>query len=174
MIIPRLLLLFTLVPILELVLLIQMGRWVGLWPTLALVIGTGVLGAALTRREGLRAWRAFQTEVWEGRLPGRAILDGLAIFAGGALLLTPGLMTDLLGLLLLVRPTRRWIQDRAVRRLSHMATGPDPRLRVDAWFVGRKTGSRSASGSDAPKGAGGGERGRPGGREIDPGRPPKS
>ncbi len=114
----RLILLFILVPIAELVLLIQLGRWVGLWPTLALIVVTGTLGAALASREGLRAWRAFQDDLARGQLPGRPILDGLSIFSGGALLLTPGLMTDILGFALVARPTRRWIQNRVINRFG--------------------------------------------------------
>ncbi len=114
----RLLLLFLIVPVVELAVLIQLGRWVGLWPTLGLIAATGILGAALASREGLRAWQAFQVELHEGRLPGRAILDGLSIFTGGALLLTPGLLTDLFGFALVARPTRRWLQDHVIKRVG--------------------------------------------------------
>ncbi len=114
----RLVLLFIVVPIVELAVLIELGRLIGLWPTLGVIAVTGILGAMLASREGLRAWHAFQMEMAEGRVPGRPILDGLSIFAGGALLLTPGLLTDILGFTLLVRPTRRWIQNRLVDRLG--------------------------------------------------------
>ena len=114
----RLVLLFIAVPIVELAVLIELGRLIGLWPTLGVIAVTGILGAMLASREGLRAWHAFQMEMAEGRVPGRPILDGLSIFAGGALLLTPGLLTDILGFTLLVRPTRRWIQNRLVDRLG--------------------------------------------------------
>ena len=114
----RLVLLFITVPIIELAVLIQLGRLIGLWPTLGLIAITGVLGAMLASREGLRAWHAFQMEMARGQVPGRPILDGLSIFAGGALLLTPGLLTDLFGFTLLARPTRRWIQNRVVDRLG--------------------------------------------------------
>ena len=114
----RLVLLFIAVPIAELALLIQIGRWFGLWPTLALIAVTGLIGATLASREGLRAWHAFQDDLARGRIPGRPILDGLSIFVGGALLLTPGLMTDLFGFTLLARPTRRWIQNRVVNRFG--------------------------------------------------------
>ncbi|MGD8699283.1 MAG: FxsA family protein [Gemmatimonadales bacterium] len=114
----RLLLLFIAVPIVELAVLIQLGRLIGLWPTLGLIAITGIVGAMMASREGLRAWHAFQTELAQGRMPGRPILDGLSIFAGGALLLTPGLLTDVLGFTLLARPTRRWIQNRVVDRLG--------------------------------------------------------
>lgn len=114
----RLILLFMVVPIIELAVLIQLGRLIGLWPTLGIIAVTGVLGAMLASREGLRAWHAFQMELAQGRVPGRPILDGLSIFAGGALLLTPGLLTDFLGFALLARPTRRWLQDRVVNRFG--------------------------------------------------------
>jgi UPF0716 protein FxsA len=91
----RLIPLFVIVPIAELALLIQLGRWVGLWQTLAIILLAGMLGAAIAAREGLRAWRAFLYEIEQGRIPGRPILDGLCVLAGGALLLTPGLITDL-------------------------------------------------------------------------------
>ena len=154
----RLILLFIVVPIAELVLLIQLGRWVGLWPTLALIVVTGTLGAALASREGLRAWHAFQLDLAQGRLPGRAILDGLSIFAGGALLLTPGLMTDLLGFALVTRPTRRWLQDRVVNRFGGRL------LKQGQVFVQTSTGWRGRTPeADAEQSA------RPAGREIDQG-----
>jgi UPF0716 protein FxsA len=130
-------LLFILVPIGELALLIQLGRWIGLWPTLGLIVATGILGATLASREGLRAWHAFQLDLQEGRIPGRPILDGLSIFAGGALLLTPGLATDLFGFALLARPTRRWLQDRVVGRLGGAL------MRQGQVYVGSAAGFRS-------------------------------
>lgn len=147
----RLVLVFVLVPIVELILLIQMGRWVGLWPTLGLIAVTGIVGAALARREGLRAWRAFQREASEGKMPGRPILDGLCIFAGGALLLTPGLMTDLLGFGLVLRPTRRWLQDRVVGRLGG-ALLRHGRVYVQAPL--RRTGPVERSGGEGERPAG--------------------
>jgi UPF0716 protein FxsA len=116
----RLVLLFITVPIVELAVLIELGRLIGLWPTLGIIAVTGIFGAMLASREGLRAWHAFQMEMAEGRMPGRPILDGLSIFAGGALLLTPGLLTDILGFTLLARPTRRWI---ARCSFAHHPTG---------------------------------------------------
>lgn len=114
----RLALLFVIVPILELVLLIQIGQLVGLLPTLALVVLTGVGGAALARAEGLRVFFRFRNELAAGRVPGQALLDGISVLVGGAFLLTPGVLTDLTGLSLLFPPSRRWIQRRVRARLE--------------------------------------------------------
>ncbi|GMR13590.1 MAG: hypothetical protein BMS9Abin29_1802 [Gemmatimonadota bacterium] len=114
----RLALLFIVVPILELVLLIQLGQVVGLFPTLALVITTGVIGAGMARLEGLKTLWALQAEIAQGRLPAQAIMDGLAILIGGALLLTPGILTDILGFSLLLPPSRRAIQKLVRQRLE--------------------------------------------------------
>ncbi len=112
----RLWVLFVLVPLVELFLLIWMGRAVGLWPTIALVAATGILGALLARREGLRALTRVRRELAEGRIPTASLLSGAAVLVGGALLLTPGILTDLIGLALLLPPTRelafRWIRRR--------------------------------------------------------------
>lgn len=114
----RLGLLFVLVPVLELMLLIRMGEWVGLWPTLALILTTGVAGAALARAEGVRVFFQFQKELASGRLPGQALSDGISVLVGGAFLVTPGILTDLAGFALLLPPTRRLIQARVRRSLE--------------------------------------------------------
>ncbi len=110
--------LFIGVPLLELVLLIQLGEWIGLWPTLGIVVLTGVAGATLARMEGMRTVWSFRGELARGMLPSQAIFDGLAILVGGALLLTPGLLTDVVGFSLLLPPPRRWIQGRIRKRLE--------------------------------------------------------
>lgn len=117
-ILGRLALFFVVVPLLELVLLIRIGEWVGLWPTLGLVVTTGVVGAALARAEGLRVLYQFQRELASGKLPGQALLDGISVLIGGAFLLTPGILTDLTGFALLFPVTRRWIQKGVRRRLE--------------------------------------------------------
>ena len=86
----RLIFIFVAVPLVELAILLRIGQWIGLMPTVALVVTTGVAGAALARQQGVRAFLAVQRELASGRLPGRSLLDGLAILVGGALLLTPG------------------------------------------------------------------------------------
>jgi len=118
----RLLLAFTLVPILELWLLLRIGAWLGAVPTLALVVLTGVAGASLARREGVHAWAAVQAELAAGRLPGRKLLEAVLVLVAGIVLVTPGVITDAVGLLLLIRPLResltRRLEERYRRRLD--------------------------------------------------------
>lgn len=114
----RLALLFVIIPVIELVLLIQLGQVVGLFPTLALVVFTGVTGAWLARAEGVRVLFQFQRELATGKLPGQALLDGISVLVGGAFLLTPGVLTDVAGFSLLVPFTRRWLQRRVRARLE--------------------------------------------------------
>ncbi len=114
----RLLALFILLPLVELALLIQIGRSIGLIWTLALVIVTGFLGAALARRHGVRAWLAIQDELRAGRVPAAALADGLLILVGGLVLLTPGLITDLFGFALLLPVTRNAFKKRLRARFE--------------------------------------------------------
>ena len=114
----RLALLFVVVPLLELALLIQMGQWVGFWPTIGLVVFTGLTGAWLARMQGLRTMWRLRHDLANGRVPGQAIMDGMAVLAGGALLLAPGILTDLIGFGLLVPGTRHAIQKRIMARLE--------------------------------------------------------
>ena len=153
----RLALLFILIPIIELALLIRVGQWVGLWPTLGLVVATGVVGAALARAEGLRALVNFRKEVAEGRLPDRPILDGLAILVGGALLLTPGLLTDVAGFSLLLPPSRRWLQRWLRRRIQRGIDSGAVRFQV--WTPGARGPERPPGDLDPSKEVG---RGKPG------------
>lgn len=111
----RLLTLFVLLPLVELAILIQVGQWIGLAWTLAIVVATGFLGASLARRQGLRTWLAIQAELRQGQVPAGALLDGLLILIGGVVLLTPGILTDLAGFALLVPTTRNTLK-RGLRR----------------------------------------------------------
>ncbi|HEX2255047.1 MAG TPA: FxsA family protein [Thermoanaerobaculia bacterium] len=114
----RLALLFVLVPLAELALLVWIGRHVGLVPTVALVVATGILGATLARWQGMVAWRRFRAATDAGRLPHREILDGLLVLVAGAVLLTPGLLTDVAGFLLLVPSVRHRVGDRLAATLE--------------------------------------------------------
>ncbi len=117
----RLILLFTLVPVLELALLIEIGALIGTLYTIALIIGTGVLGAALARSQGLRVLREVQAEFAQGRLPAGSLVDGLLILIAGALLMTPGVLTDIVGFACLTpvfrKQVRRSLQQRFERAL---------------------------------------------------------
>ena len=117
-VLARLALLFVIVPLLELALLIQVGQVVGFLPTMALVVLTGVTGAWLARLEGLKTMWKLRDDLARGQLPGQAIMDGMSILVGGALLLTPGILTDLVGFSLLLPPTRHAIQRRVRERLE--------------------------------------------------------
>ena len=101
-----LVLVFIVLPIAELYVIIKVGGAIGVLPTLALLIADSFLGAALLRSQGRAAWRRFNEALAAGRVPAREVFDGTMIILGGAFLLTPGFITDVVGLLLLIPPTR--------------------------------------------------------------------
>jgi UPF0716 protein FxsA len=102
----KLLFAFIAIPLVEFMLLVWIADKTSVLATIALVIVTGIVGSLLARAEGIRAWRRFNRAASEGRLPGREIQDGLMIAFAAALLLTPGILTDLLGFALLIPLTR--------------------------------------------------------------------
>ena len=106
----KLFLLFTLVPIVELALLIELGSHIGSLTTVALVVITGAAGAALARSQGLLVFQRLRSSIGQGQSPGDALIDGVLILAGGLLLLTPGILTDGLGFSALLPPSRRLIR----------------------------------------------------------------
>lgn len=114
----RLFLLFTLVPALELYLLVRIGQALGAGATLLLVVVTGMLGATFARREGLSVLLRLQEEARQGVPPTGVILEGALILVGGLLLVTPGVLTDLVGLLLVFGPTRRRVAPALGRALG--------------------------------------------------------
>jgi UPF0716 protein FxsA len=98
--------LFIVIPIVELYVIIQIGSLIGVWPTIALLLADAVLGSLLLRHQGRGAWRRFNAALAERRFPGHEVADGLLIAIGGTLLLTPGFVTDILGAIFLIPPTR--------------------------------------------------------------------
>ncbi len=109
---PRLMLLFALfvgIPILEIALFIQVGGWLGLWPTLGIVVLTALIGTTLLRTQGLQTLNRLQSSVSEGQNPMDPIAHGAFILIAGVLLLTPGFFTDALGLSFLIPPVRRYL-----------------------------------------------------------------
>ncbi len=103
-------LLFTLVPLGELWLLIEVGKVIGTWPTILLVASTGFFGVMLAKSQGLSTLRRIGADLEQGDLPGDQLFDGAFILVGGAFLLTPGLLTDALGFALLLPFTRNFIK----------------------------------------------------------------
>jgi UPF0716 protein FxsA len=101
-----LVILFIVVPIVELYVIIQVGQAIGVLPTLALLLADAVLGSLLLRHQGRGAWRRFNEALAQGRFPAREVADGVMIAVGGTLLLAPGFVTDAFGLILLIPPTR--------------------------------------------------------------------
>ena len=101
-----LILLFIVVPLAELAVIIQVGQAIGVLPTIAILLADSILGGILMRAQGRAAWRRFNEAMRAGRMPHREALDGALVIFGGALLLTPGFISDILGLLLLIPPTR--------------------------------------------------------------------
>jgi len=126
----RLLLLFTIVPLIELALLVAIDRHVGLAVTLALVITTGMIGAWLARSQGLRTLARLKWELQAGRMPAEPLLDGLMILIAAAMLLTPGLLTDLCGFFLLVPAGRGLVRRVVVKRLKRRFAAGDPKVIV--------------------------------------------
>ena len=116
-----LLLLFLVVPIVELAVIVQVGQALGTLPTIALLVVMSVVGAWLMRREGLGVLRRAQAQVRQGRVPTREVADGFLIVLGGALMLTPGFLSDLVGVALLLPPVRAVVRPFLLARLRVMA-----------------------------------------------------
>lgn len=116
----RLLLLFLIVPLVDLALLVTIGDRIGLGPTIAVVVLTAVVGSWLARREGMAAWQRVQSKLATGGIPGPELIDGVVILVAGTLLLTPGFLTDVVGLLGLFPPTRA-LARRGLRRRFEQA-----------------------------------------------------
>jgi len=142
-----LVLLFIIVPLLEILVIIQVGQVIGAWWTVGLLVVDSMLGAWLLRREGARAWQAFREALAEGRWPGDEVAQGSMVIVGGTLLLTPGFLTDVVGFLLLV-PVSRRIASRTVRR----------RVRLGEEATSPGSSSRGTRDRRGPTAAGGGNR----------------
>lgn len=113
-----LLLVFVVVPAIELILLIEIGQRVGTINTLALIVATGVVGAALARQQGISTFARLRQDLGEGRSPAVPIIDGVLILVAAAFLVTPGVLTDVVGFLLLIPMSRRLIRRNLKRRFE--------------------------------------------------------
>jgi UPF0716 protein FxsA len=120
----KLLLMFTLIPLIELWLLIEVGRIIGSFVTILLVASTGFFGVMLARSQGLQVFYRMQEEMRNGFVPTDEMLDGVCILVGGAVLLTPGLLTDIAGFLLLIPVTREMIKKAGRRMIEKKMRGP--------------------------------------------------
>jgi UPF0716 protein FxsA len=151
------------VPIIEIALFIKVGGFIGLWPTLAIVIGTAFLGSVLLRAQGFAAMTRLQNSVTEGGDPRGPMADGVMILIAGLLMLTPGFFTDALGFLMLLPPVRAaflaWVGPKLAARVVTMGPGPAGHRRkpegpsgstgdtIDADFVDLTEGSPREGGS---------------------------
>lgn len=114
----RLLLIFIGIPLIELYLFLAIGQRIGIFATIATVVLTGFLGAWLTKQQGLKTLARYQQTLSEGRLPHTEVIEGIMILAAGAVLLTPGFLTDLIGFALLIPPARAWVRNRLTNYLK--------------------------------------------------------
>ncbi|MGH6899547.1 MAG: FxsA family protein [Geminicoccaceae bacterium] len=152
------------VPLLEIALFIEVGSWIGLGPTLALIVLTAVIGAWLLRWQGIGVLLRAQRQLADGVLPVAEVFEGLCVVIGGALLLVPGFFTDAVGALLLVpavrrglyRQVRRRIEPHIVRDPDDFAAGPDhgppsgPTIEAEFEEVGEDRPGWSGNGGDLP------------------------
>ena len=110
------LIIFMLVPVVEIWILIEVGSWIGALPTIALVVLTATLGLSLLKRQGLQTLMIARRKINEGSIPASELVSGVMIAVGGALLLTPGFVTDAIGFALLIPQTRQWLLLKLVDR----------------------------------------------------------
>jgi UPF0716 protein FxsA len=138
---------FIVVPIAELYVIIKVGEAIGVLPTIALLLADALLGSILLRHQGRAAWIRFNRALAEGRVPHKEVFDGVLVIMGGALLLTPGFLTDIVGLIFLIPPTRALIRAMSARFVRRRLA-----LGGAVWSVGtsrRPRRPRTASGGDS-------------------------
>jgi len=116
----RLILLFTIVPLVELAILFKLNAYIGFFSTIGIVIFTGVLGAYLAKSQGKEILFGIRHEMQDGRLPGDQLINGLCVLVGGAMLLTPGILTDMVGFTLVIPVTREFVKGFVKDKLQRM------------------------------------------------------
>jgi UPF0716 protein FxsA len=163
-----LVILLVVVPVVELLIVLQVGGWLGVGWTVALLVAASLLGAYLLRVEGARTWQQFRQALEAGRWPGDEVAQGALVLVGGTLLLTPGFLTDIVGFLFLLPPTRK-VSARWLRRFVAIAkfrpfvvgSGAARAARAARGATGRSSGkgptgrgsSRSGAADPRPQGA---------------------
>ena len=110
----RLLLFFILTPLVEMAILIELGRRFGMWHTVGIVVLTGIIGASLAKTQGVQVYRNLTESLNNGELPHNHLIEALLLLVGGALLITPGLLTDIAGFVLVLPWTRRLARDQVI------------------------------------------------------------
>ena len=113
----KLLLLFIVTPLVEMAILIELGRRFGTWHTIGIVVLTGLIGASLAKAQGLQVYRNLTRSLYNGELPHNHLIEGLLLFVGGALLITPGVLTDVVGFVLVLPWTRRLVREQVKSQL---------------------------------------------------------
>ncbi len=121
--ISKLILIFITIPLIEMLILIKMGELIGFWPTILLVVVTGIVGATLAKMQGFLVLTRIQRELNAGRIPKDEVIEGLLVLVGGIVLLTPGLLTDLCGFALMIPAVRRWVARLLKARFGKMIQG---------------------------------------------------
>lgn len=133
----KLLIVMTVIPAIELALLLSLGRWMGTAETVLLIVLTGFLGATLAKREGLGVLRQLKEDAARGIPPADRLVEGLMVLVGGVLLITPGVLTDLAGVLMMIGPTRRWMAPRIKRLIAdRLHIFPSVGAGAPAWGSG--------------------------------------
>jgi UPF0716 protein FxsA len=127
----KLFLLFTIVPLIELALLIKVGTSIGVLPTIIIVVLTGIIGAAIAKYEGLSIIYQIRTMLSQGNIPGDEMLDGLLLLVGGAMLLAPGFLTDILGYAMVIPFTRRIFRGYLKRYFKNKFINPNFHIDVN-------------------------------------------
>lgn len=110
--------LFIVIPLIELMLLIEVGSIIGTFTTILIILVTALIGTTLVKQQGFQTWQTIQLELAQGQIPAKSLVAAICILIAGVLLITPGFLTDTIGLLLLVPATREWIFARASRHIK--------------------------------------------------------
>lgn len=147
---PILFLLFIVIPIAEIFTIIQVNDWIGGWNTVGLMVLSAFAGATLLRTQGLATLVRLQEKAAEGELPSTELLEALVLFFGGALMVTPGFLTDGFGLLLLVRPFRLWLIAAMLSRWWQQFASKVQSGQGSFYYTSRFTGTNATNDNDHP------------------------
>ncbi|PEN15129.1 hypothetical protein CRI94_02235 [Longibacter salinarum] len=157
----RLVVLFLVTPAVELALLLKVGQLIGFWETVGIIVATGIAGSFLAKREGVSAWQRLNRSLARGGLPGKELLDGVIILIAGALLITPGVLTDIVGFMGLLPPSRALIRKLIMKRVQKKMEDGSLNMQF-GFFGGVPSGGRGGT-PDGPSGPAGGPGGNPAG-----------